>query len=657
MSNSHKLGYRPDIEGLRAVAVLLVVIFHFHLVPGISSGFMGVDVFFVISGFLITSIIRRQLHAGTFSLGTFWIHRIRRLGPALIATTLLTLWFGWLRLLPTDFEKLAQQTIAAQLYVANIFYWRNVNYFGLQADEVYLLHTWSLAVEEQFYIFYPLLLLVLTRWAKGRVVLAIVIAALVSFGLNLAFVASKPEATFYLMPTRAWELLAGALLAIYVERQHNLTRLRANLAGLAGVACLIVAIVGYREGIAFPGWFAVLPTMAGVLLILGGSHGSSVVSRLLGSRPLTDVGKISYPLYLVHWQINVFATAEFGADYIWGWRASMLVLSFVAATSMYHGIERPSRRWLEANRLSTVAGMYAASLVGVVALSVFILKVDGVPSRYSDAVVKVAAYANDAPPPLKECQYVAGQKNVQSSLCRLGMPGGEPAWFVFGDSHAWAASGALDEWLKQTGQSASFAFVNSCPPLRGVHLRRGPACFSFNNAVFDYLGSAGAPTNVLLISTWMQVKEGRLSSSEDLVLSPHDSLELFTRQLAATIGELKRMGKSVYIWEPVPGARERVPEAMARNMTRSRQLVIAPSREEYFANAAFFFDALREQRSSIAGTFSPSKELCGSGTCLTDIDGVPVYFDNGHLTYTLRGFWADALKSQISMGQTSRAAR
>ena len=243
MSHAPALAYRSDIDGMRAVAVLLVVVFHFHLISGVDSGFMGVDVFFVISGFLITTIVQRQLQAGRFSVGTFWIHRIRRLAPALVATTLLMLLAGWVWLLPPDFAKLAQQTIATQLYVANIFYWRNVNYFGLQAQDVYLLHTWSLAVEEQFYIFYPLVLIAIAKWARGQVGLILSLLALTSFALNVGFVVLKPQATFYLMPTRAWELLAGALLALQVLRPHRPNRFAAQVCGAAGVACLAATIL------------------------------------------------------------------------------------------------------------------------------------------------------------------------------------------------------------------------------------------------------------------------------------------------------------------------------------------------------------------------------------------------------------------------------
>lgn len=648
MSTAETLKYRPDIDGIRAVAVLLVVVFHFHLLPMLNSGFMGVDVFFVISGFLITTIVQSQLNANTFNLRTFWMHRIRRLAPALVATTALTLVAGWLWLMPAEFAKLAQQTIAAQLYYANIFYWRNVNYFGLQAHDVYLLHTWSLAVEEQFYVLFPLLLLAVATWARHRLFSILTLLALSSFLLNVGFVSVKPEATFYLMPTRAWELLVGSLLALYVMRQQGGRPRAAQVSGVAGLVCLGISIFAYREDTAFPGSFALWPVAAGALLILSGSFGPSITGRLLSLRPLVYVGKISYPLYLVHWPVNVFAAAALGDRYAWGWRLTMLLLSAALASLIYHGIEGPARRWLGQVQARTVLSGYMAALVGAVVLSIVVLTTDGVPSRYPDRVVKLASYARDTPPPLHECEY-SGRAALQiQAMCRLGAKNVAPRWFVYGDSHAWAASGAVDEWLLATDQSALFMFVHSCPPLLGVYVfRQGATCVLSNAAALALLKDQPTVTHVLLISTWRQAKEGKLSSSPDRKFDVNESMDLFDQQFANTLEALKRMGKRIYVWEPLPGARASVPQAMARGEISSRSTPINFTRDEYRAEYAFFFDSLHKQRQLLAGTFSPSKELCGSGQCVTEVGGAPLYFDNGHLSYSLRPFWAKALERQI----------
>ncbi len=655
MSHAHDFAYRPDIDGLRAVAVLMVVVFHFHLVPGIDSGFMGVDVFFVISGFLITTIVQRQLEADDFRVGRFWIHRIRRLAPALVATTLLTLLAGWVWLLPPDFAKLAQQTIATQLYVANIFYWRNVNYFGLQAQDVYLLHTWSLAVEEQFYIFYPLALVAIAKWRRGRVGLVVGVLWLVSFALNLAFVTIKPQATFYLMPTRAWELLAGALLALHVLRLRGPKPIAAQACGIAGLACLAVTLSTYREGIAFPGFFALLPVAAALLVILAGSLGRNAVTSVLGLRPVTYVGRISYPLYLVHWPINVFASTALGAGYTWGWRLAMLGLSTGLASLIYHGVEETLRHSLASIDANRVLRWYGASLVGALGVSLVVLATAGMPSRYPERVARFASSVDDQPPPLKECELNPGGSLASGSMCRLGAAAVPPSWLVYGDSHAWAASGAVDLWLKQTAQSAQFVFIHSCPPVQGVNLvRGGTACSEFNAAALAYLRSQPGLTQVLLISTWLQAKEGILTDAPDRQPSVKESVALFDRQFGQTLSAIKAMGRRVYVWEPLPGAKENVPRAMARSELNSTRLDIDSTRDEYLDRYDFFFTALRKQAGVVACTFSPSAELCGSGRCLTQIGGMPLYFDNGHLAYSTRSFWADALVRQLGPAAPAR---
>jgi peptidoglycan/LPS O-acetylase OafA/YrhL len=672
-----KLPYRADIDGIRAIAVMLVVVFHFHLVSGVNSGFMGVDLFFVISGFLITSIVQRQLQTQSFDLKVFWVHRIRRLAPALVFTTVLSLIAGWFLLLPADFSKLATQTIAAQLYAANIFFWRNVNYFGLHAQDMFLLHTWSLAVEEQFYIVFPIVLMAVFKWTGGlkawgttgaaalqsankrKTTLVLTLLAFASFALNLVFVNIKPEATFYLMPTRAWELLAGALLGLYAAQLQakpnapDQSSTAGLTSGLAGLACLAVTLLTYREEIAFPGVFALLPVAAGVLLILSGSLGPNLISKGLSLRVFTYIGKISYPLYLVHWPINVFASGALGTDYSWGWRLAMLLLSVALAALIYHGVEGPARRWLERAGGLRVMGWYGAALVGAVGVSGWLIWTGGAPTRYPPQVAELALRVQDRPPPMHECEYsvkLFGQKSLKTSnLCRLGSSAVAPRWFIYGDSHAWAASKALDQWLQKTGQSAFFMFMHACPPVRGVHVfqQTGTICFASNAAALTYLAEQPSLTHVLLVSTWRQAQNGVLMREPKQQLSVPESIALFEKQLVSTLAELHDMNKNVYVWEPVPGARESVPQAMANSVLKGTPLAINFSRVAYENEFAFFFDALNKRKHPIAGTFSPSKELCTSGDCAYQINGNPLYFDNDHLAYSQSPFWAEALTRQM----------
>jgi hypothetical protein len=453
------------------------------------------------------------------------------------------------------------------------------------------------------------------------------------------------------MPSRAWELLAGALLSIYaVHLRQGGARLAASV-GIAGLVVLVAAVATYRERTAFPGWFALLPTAAGVLLIGAGSLGNNVVTRALSLRPLPYIGRISYPLYLVHWPINVFAVLALEARYSWGWRLAMLALSFLLAAAIYHVVELPVQSRLGRARPATTIRFYGVTLAAAVVFSIAVLMTAGLPMRFPDRVSHLASYLRDTPPELKQCEYRRGERIGPETTCRLGDKNAAPRWFIYGDSHAWAASGALDRWLNRTGQSGVLLYEAGCPPVRGVYLvlQRGAECFAFNEASLSFLGKEKALSHVLLISTWRQAPEGVLSTAVDRRLTSSESVALFQKQFAATLGVLHGQGKSVYVWEPLPGARTNVPRAMAKEEATSTRASIDFTSDEYRAEFGFFFDALRSNSAMIAGTFSPSRELCGTGPCVTQIDGAPLYFDNSHMAYSSSEFWANALVRQLAI--------
>lgn len=638
------ISYRPDIDGLRTIAVLLVVVFHFHLFAGGDSGFVGVDVFFVISGYLITAIIRQQVEAQRFSLVAFWAKRLRRLAPALFVVLAAVLAYGALRLVQADFQQLAEEVAATQFYVANIYFWRNVNYFGLQAGSIYLLHTWSLSVEEQFYILYPLLLLGVLRFAPRRAPLILLGAALASFALNLAFVGAKPEAVFYLMPTRAWELLMGALLTWAPRPRH---RMLAQLLGVAGVMLVISAVVGYTADTPFPGVFALLPTLGASSLILAGAEAEAWSTRLLSTSPMVAIGRLSYSLYLVHWPINVFASQELGEGYTLGWRVAMMALCFLVSALLYRWVETPFRDGSLMPRIRHILKGYGAGLVASVALCATVIATHGLPQRLPPDVARVGAFANDRPS--DRCpEPLTASEAARPALCSVGAADRPQEWLVWGDSHAWAAQEAIDLWLKNTGQAGRFAFMHSCPPLWGVHIPRGGgACHTLNDAMMATAVQDPRVKKVFLVSTWRQ-GAGWLTTSPDRRLNLPDSLALFQRQFDATVRELQAHGKEVYVWEPLPGARANVPRRAATALMRGEPAGLDFSVDEYRAQTDFFFQALERNRPYIAGTFSPSQVLCRGGACVSVLDGDPVYYDNGHLARSGSARWAQALAAQMS---------
>ena len=295
MSASH---YRSDIDGLRAIAVLSVVLYHFGI-GGLQGGFVGVDVFFVISGYLITGIIQSELARGEFTLARFYERRARRIFPALFVMLLVTMLAGLFVLLPSDLARLGQAATATVLFVSNALYFRQSGYFDDASDFNALLHTWSLGVEEQFYVGLPLLLMLVHRYRPQWLLRVIAACALLPFAACVLVQPILAKAVFFLSPFRAWELLLGSLVALGAAPQVRNGTLRAVLS-VAALAALLGAIAFMRSGVDFPGWKAAIPVLATAVLLHLGAGGRTWVGGVLSWRPLVFVGLISYSLYLWH---------------------------------------------------------------------------------------------------------------------------------------------------------------------------------------------------------------------------------------------------------------------------------------------------------------------------------------------------------------------
>lgn len=643
--------YRADIDGLRAVAVLLVLVFHFRLIDGMGdAGFLGVDVFFVISGYLITGIVIGQLDDGRFGFRSFYLQRVRRLAPALQVTLLLTIWAAWFLLLPADFAELTRQLLAAQAYLANIYFWQHVNYFGLTAESTMLLHMWSLAVEEQFYLLFPVALWAAHRWARPWLPGLLLLGLLASFLINILLVNGKPVAAFYLLPTRAWELLAGACLALLpaaTARQRSLN----EFLGWVGLLAIVSALICHRPGMAAPGWLAVLPVVgASALIRAGAPQATATTNRLLSWRPWVYVGRISYPAYLVHWPIHVLATHTGAQEsYTLPWRWTLFVLSLLLAAAVFHLVEQPIRR---SRRLSSgrILGAYAASLLASVMLLLWSHQSGGIPSRFAPEVVAWASQVEDRPPPLEACEF-RNRSSLNTSLeCHIGTSGVPPTWLIYGDSHAWAAHTAFAAWLRQRGEAAVFSFRHACPPVLGVHLLHDKGeCAGLNSAAMNFLAASPNIHSVALVSTWLQAAEGVLADAAGEIPTKTGSIALFDRQLGLTLDRLSAMDRRVLLWEPVPGARASVPHAMARAAMDGRDAAPALrfTLDEYHQRYAFFEQALARHADKVWFRFSPADVLCGSGTCDVVHGQQSLYYDNGHIAASSAPMWARELATRV----------
>lgn len=458
--------YRAAVDGLRGVAVLAVL--GFHAFPEIvSGGYVGVDVFFVISGFLITSIIARQLIHQDFSFADFYWRRVRRLFPALILVLAITLALGWVLLLPDELKQLGKHASAAAAFLANFALWRESGYFDTAAEFKPLLHLWSLGIEEQFYLLWPAVLV--TLW-KRRMTLLIILAALViaSFALSVHLAQSAPLANFYWPAPRFWELGAGCLLALLREHprypgdvakadDHRFLDFGRNILPVAGLALILASIVEFDATTAFPGWPALLPVV-GSLLILATPENAWLHRHVLGSRPLVWTGLISYALYLWHWPLLSFLNIlEAGSPPITN-RWIALGLSFLLAWLTYRYIELPARRHKDSRfNLRLAASAAAAGVAGLI-----IYAGGGFAQRF-DADVQALHHG-----PRRDLQCVARlEAGAPINYCRT-TSAQPPSILFLGDSKAHAIYEVAAPLLAQT-HSVMLLGRGGCPPMLNVH--------------------------------------------------------------------------------------------------------------------------------------------------------------------------------------------
>lgn len=641
--------YRPDVDGLRAVAVGLVLVFHFQLLPLGKGGFLGVDVFFVISGYLITAIILKQLNNDTFKFSSFYIKRILRLAPVLFVVLLMVTVAGAIIYLPSDFRELGRQLIATQLYLSNVYFWQNVNYFGLHPEFVPLLHTWSLAVEEQFYLAFPAFLYLVYKFAKRRLWYVIGAAAIASFALNVALVAKKPELTFYLTPTRGWEFLVGSLALLLCMKSPKLPRLTGELIGLVGAVMILGSVLGYTREVKFPGYYALFPSVGAAMVILSGATGVTSISRVLALPLMVYIGRLSYSLYLVHWPVHVFALYVLDDDYTLPWRFCMLGLTAVVSILLLHFVEDPVRKGNFGVRPLRVYAPYFGGLAASVVLFSSIVFFKGMPQRFDDETVRMASFSEDKPALMEECHFKDKPVYETGDFCVIGAKDKPATWLVYGDSHAWAAIGAFDQWLRKKNESGLFMFRYACPPLAEIDMFGDKGdCRKFNRLVLDYLSKSAKVDNVVLVSTWVYGRDGIVTDNPDEQSDRLESSALFKDSFGQTLQMLQKGGKSIYLWEPVPGAKSHVPMALAKSSDPDKTArKISYTLQEHLENHRYFYELISGRDSRAYKLFSPAHALCTNRSyCAIVIDGKPVYYDGSHLSQSLQDYWAGVLAAQ-----------
>jgi len=644
-ADAGKLGYRPDIDGLRAVAVLAVVLYHAGL-RGFSGGFVGVDVFFVISGFLITSIIQGQLDRGSFSIAGFYERRIRRIFPALFTVCAATTAAAWCWMMPFELQAFGASLAIMALFASN-FYFVKTGYFDGGASAEPLLHTWSLAVEEQFYIVFPIVLMLLAcfgpassrggaaprgRALRRRVVLLLALASLV---VNLVGVRGNASWAFYMPWQRAWELLAGSLLALGGVPRIAGQRARELLA-LLGAGLIAVAVFGFDDHTRFPGEAALLPVLGAALIIHTGGAAPTLVARLLGTRAPVFIGLISYSLYLWHWPIFAFARYRLLRELSAVEGLALSGLAVLVAALSWALVERPFRHATGQGR----ARLFTDALLCcglVAALGGHLYAHRGLPERLSGPVRAAAEAAFDVNPDSDACHNRSPEQLRGDQVCVLGGDA-RPSFVVLGDSFADALIPGIDAAARDAGRSGYVMTKGGCPPLFGVH---HAACQAFNAAALAFIQRHEDIDTVVMMARWSGFAEGQrfgearpeilITDAESTTASPEENRRVLARGAARSLAALAP--RRVVLVAFMPEQPVSPPRALAVARERGLALAVGVDRATYDARqrqVRAWTDELARQGAVTVIDLGPA--LCDAAGCPGERDGVVLYSDDNHIS-------------------------
>lgn len=636
--------YRPEIDGLRAIAVLSVILSHANF-TAFSGGFIGVDVFFVISGYLITRIILGEYEAGRFSLVRFYERRAKRILPALFFVVLVCLPFAWLLLMPSAYEDFSKSLIATAFSVSNFYFWKKTDYFATESGEVPLLHTWSLGVEEQYYMLFPLLFL--WRFRVSTIFRIVAVMAVCSLAFSEWGARAMPAANYYLLPGRAWEILAGSLCAFYASsgsRKPN------GLLAMLGLTMIVAAIFAFEPSIRIPSVMALLPVGGAALFLLFASH-ENLAGKLLAHPALVFIGKISFSAYLWHQPVFAFwrvSSLEAPGPMV---MACLIVLVFVLAVATWLLIEQPFRH----RKASTfrVAGAVSGVVLAFAAFGLFGIIKNGVPSRIDP---KLFAFI-DATTWNNNClfQVTHGLPTLPVKECIFDKDD-SPEVAIWGDSIGSSISPALVEKLSANGEGVAQLTHGNCAPILDVSIARASSaanCDAFNQRAFDYLLQSEIKT-VVLVASWVAFfNEGYLKIDGNEHTRAAVSVEQVTENFSETIRHLQQDGKKIILVYPGPRFRKNIADEMAAIMLKGDD---TPTFE--YSLAAFkknterayaFLDAVTNEG---VGRIWPEKIFCGGvSICTYGKDGTAYVADRIHYTGAGASLVATRIVEEISQSK------
>ena len=624
--------YRKDIDGLRAVAVLSVVLFHADE-SVLTGGFVGVDIFFVISGFLICRIIAQELAEDRFSILGFYERRARRILPALTAVIIFSILAGLLLYLPGDLRQLGQAVVASALFVSNFHFMTEVNYFAAPLESYSLLHLWSLAVEEQFYIITPIIMIMVYRFRPSLLAGLLALLSLISLIVSILLVDLYPKGAFYMLPSRFWEMGLGAVLGITMAKFPG--RAMAHSASITGGLLIAGSILLIHNGPPFPGLMAVPPVVGAALVIWAGPEGA--FNRLLSTTPAVMVGLISYSLYLWHWPILSLAKYYFIDDLTLAQTAIALAASFLAAYLSYRFVEQPFRRPSSDRTVKKILLGAGATIAALSIAGTTLTVQKGFPGRWTDEALAWGQISKLPPKEIRNgCAPISIEGLVEGETCVVGEPGQPYDFVVWGDSHAHAMRAGFAQLAQDMGTTGLVISKFACTSALGKRNRSMPfwlRCGEHNDAVLDYIERLETE-DVILVSRWAGVDNIQFFSGEGApflsrILPIADTGD-FESSVARTIAALRDHGKTVFWLKMVPGQTWHVPRAYSRVTQWGHELPPLRSRDDYEAEHAHVDAAFSATGDAIA--ISSADTLCDATLCAAARNGTTLYYDDDHIS-------------------------
>lgn len=633
--------FRKDINGLRAFAVLAVVFFHFGI-TGFGGGFVGVDMFFVISGYLMTSIIFGKLDKNSFSIIEFYLARAKRIIPALFFLCIFLLLIGWFILPPSEFKALGKQTVGASTFLSNFLFLKGAGYFDSASHEKWLLHTWSLSVEWQFYIIYPVVIVLIKRFFSAPLSRWFVLfTAIVSLLLSALLPPYLSAFEFYMLPTRAWEMMAGGLVYLFAPKIN----LKYSAAWeLLGIVIILASIAFMDASLQWPGIYALIPVL-GVAIVMCANRDASI---LTGNAIAQYIGAVSYSLYLWHWPLVVsLHLYDVFDDY--KFKCAAIVLAFLLAHLSYVLIES---RWRNApkksstnkpnlsNNTTTVLalGRYALATVIIAVAGFSIIRMDGISSRV-DKFVVVADKELENRNPRPECFVVPGA-DPKSPMCVFGENKKSISAIVIGDSHSNATVTAIAASLPVDAQGGVlFLGADGCIAMMNLSTPYFYTCGNYNKTILQYLGENLAGVPVIIVN---HVTKGLLYPKSSLQRVTYldgvpntnkNFADQFFAQYKDHLCEIAK-NRPVFVTQPIPSMQVFVPQSIVRaKLFHQKEIDVSVSRDFYIEDNAIVRNFIQSSADSCNATvIDPLDYLCDQGKCLGSIDGRPLYYDDSHLS-------------------------